>query len=388
MQSGKCLATFSSSNDDPDPIHAQLSPDGKLLAVDPAGEIRLFDVVNRCEFATIRQTDDEHPLGYQFAFSPDGRFLAFDMGRGAAGRGGAHQEAFIVLWDIPAKQTSLTLEGAWPIAFSPDGTMLAAHETTETPDGARDGRVVLWQVPKGKRLARLAIPNPPDVDLYGTGFGLEALEFSPNGAMLVGVCCQRMASGGASCGFVEVWDVPTGRERFTLKNSHRISFSKDGRFLATADAVDLRTGVEIWDLTTGAKDSFLEVYGGLVDGRWAGHRLLGDGRSMAIWYEENLFAPPAERRWPWQEPAPTSGPRSILKVVDLKTEATRAQLEAWWVDILFSPDASTMAKRCDDGSIELWDMPPRKPVVEILAISLGAALLTFLLGLLARRVAS
>jgi len=120
------------------------SPDGRTLASgDVANTIQLWDMTNEVNPAVeIRQSvytliAQEGPVSgpkalvWQVAFSPDGTLLAAASGDG-----------MIRIWDVESGLLAATLAGhskaATSLAFSPDGRWLAS--------GGLDGKVVLWGV--------------------------------------------------------------------------------------------------------------------------------------------------------------------------------------------------------------------------------------------------
>jgi serine/threonine protein kinase len=98
---------------------AAASPDGRLLAVavrgsgGGPGEIRLWDLASG---TVARLTDQAGQVG-GLALSPDGRHLA-----------GIGDDGLVRLWDVASRRCLLACHMASPrrLAFSPDGTLLAA----------------------------------------------------------------------------------------------------------------------------------------------------------------------------------------------------------------------------------------------------------------------
>jgi hypothetical protein len=93
------------------------APDGKVLASAGADEqcVRLWDVQKKVELGpSLKHNGNLHGV----AFSPDGKWLAATPQRAGG----------VVLWDWAArsKVPVAGVEWAWAVAFSPDGTKLAA----------------------------------------------------------------------------------------------------------------------------------------------------------------------------------------------------------------------------------------------------------------------
>ncbi|MFI0934985.1 hypothetical protein ACH4RG_25110 [Streptomyces sp. NPDC021019] len=149
-------------------------------------------------------------------FSPDGRTLAATrLLHGAE------------VWDLATNRPRYKLpralsQGAYSVAFSPDGHTLATG----------GNRIRLWDAATGR--LRKTLTGHPDVTL---------LAFSPDGGTL--------ASAGNDH-VVRLWDTATERLRKRLpghiNTQHFLEFSPDNRTLATA-GIDDRT-VQLWDTKT------------------------------------------------------------------------------------------------------------------------------------------
>ncbi|MFN2140040.1 MAG: NB-ARC domain-containing protein, partial [Candidatus Promineifilaceae bacterium] len=136
----------------------------------------------------------------EVAFSPDGSLLAAGDGTGQ-----------IRLWDIARGRQILSFQAhddaVWSVSFSPDGKWLAS--------GSADKTVRLWQVPSG---AILEHTGQEFLDaghagriLVGHTSRIQSLTFSPDGKWL--------ASSGEDR-TIRIWDLHTGELRNTL-TAHR-----------------------------------------------------------------------------------------------------------------------------------------------------------------------
>ncbi len=146
------------------------------------------------------------------AFSPDGRWLA------SAGW------TSVWVWQLADRSLRLTIPDRWSllpyVGFSADGTLATRH---------RDGRIELWSVPAGERLASVRDATP----------GL-CMALSPDGRLVAS--CQKS-------GVVELFELPNGRQLGSLpghkSGTMEALFSPDGTTLATAGVDD---GIEHPDL--------------------------------------------------------------------------------------------------------------------------------------------
>jgi WD40 repeat protein len=192
-----------------------LFSDGRTacVAIGPSPEYRLdvFDL-NRRQFLCSVESSD--PLA---AFAPKRQLLA-----------AVTSNRTVTVWQLPAGSRKFVITNATrPLAFSPDGTMLAtAH--------GRGAELKLWKL-EGDLLRQLAAFDAHTASV-------DTMAFAPDGAMLATAVDE---------GFVKLWNVPSGQKIGTLTGHKRsnfgISFSPDGRTLASM--ADDRT-VRLWHLAT------------------------------------------------------------------------------------------------------------------------------------------
>jgi WD40 repeat protein len=179
----------------------------------------------------------------------------------------------------PGPQLKLlaTVEGARPtayapIAFSPDGKLLAWGDHVEgdpTEEGKKEnvpisGSIKLWDVDKRKVIATLR-DSAGDCD-----YGVDGVVFSPDGKTLAAVCEGK----------VKLWDVATRKEKTPLKGDPKwrgfVAFSPDGKTIASASE-DGET-VSLWDSSTGKEKVSLKGFPAEL------------GRSVAFSPDGTLFA--------------------------------------------------------------------------------------------------
>jgi WD40 repeat protein len=259
---------------DPERVAAlAFSPDGKLLATggfDPPHEcwtVRLWDSATGKE----RRLDDGRSDAKAIAFSPDGKLLVaqdehdlvfWDVARGtrlnprpdALVPGGGGPIKVVPLEKVPLEKPpaeprtpdlpgdplpaprptgvlppGVGHSGVWSLAFSPDGSTLAA--------GLAGGDVKLWDVARGApggkpRLTERFEPR-------GHQWRINTVAVSPDGRLAF---TSEEGPGG------RLWELATGKEIRTLEGGwwypRCAAFSPDGKMLATGHFIG---AVYLWD---------------------------------------------------------------------------------------------------------------------------------------------
>jgi len=265
------------------------SPGGKLLAI-ATYHIYLYDA------QTLKQSYviDSVQWVYSIAFSPDGTLLAAPSPDG------------VKLWDTTGwgeVRTFAGSKGAESLAFSPDGTMLAT---------ATGGTVKLWDVASGNELR--TIP---------AGSSVNTVAFSPDG--------RTVASGGM--GDVKLWDAVSGNELHTLKGHSNwiksVVFSPDGQTLASG-SVD--STVRLWDVASGRQ---LRAF--------TGHT--GQVESVAFSPDGRLLASAS-----WDLTV------KLWDVASGKELRTLTGHTGWVESVAFSPDGAVLASGSE--TVRLWGVAP------------------------------
>jgi WD40 repeat protein len=212
---------------DPEYLSAfAMSRDGKTLATGPRHEVRVWEAATG-QGRTIFKP--ENSVLSALALTADGKTLATAIN--ALPR---DKPAQLLLWDMESGKQKATLKSLanaiWSVAFSPDGTILAA--------GCDDKTVKLWDVTNGKEKATLR----------GHTDGVGPVAFTSNGKIV--------ASAGSVNGrdrTIRLWDVMAAKEIIALKGHEEaifaIAFSPDGKTLASVG--DILGKVRLWDVATG-----------------------------------------------------------------------------------------------------------------------------------------
>jgi WD40 repeat protein len=209
---------------------AVLSPDGTTLAygTNGTGDVALWDLQRQAQTATFAT---HQPGVNSLAFSPDGATLAV---------GTTDQ---IILWNVSQRRVAATLPGENPsggvlsVALSPGSRTLAstALEGSQTGVGCAACYVILWNLSSHAQIAMLGGFSPSEPN---------SLAFSPDGSLL--------ASGTSS--EVILWSAPQRTSIATLHVPGPVSFSRDGRILATSSQWNanliMGTGITLWDVSS------------------------------------------------------------------------------------------------------------------------------------------
>jgi WD40 repeat protein len=240
----------------------RLSPGGKLIAlrgedqeekhvvmlVDAEdGTIRL-SLVGRSE--QEREKDNADPDHVtSIAFSPDGTRLAAGRWNGSAEIWSTDPPRRIKL--LPAEKEA---EQTVSLAFSPDGRFLLG--------GSRDNGVYLWAVATG-RLVRTFTH-----DTLAGHVSMASVALSHDGKLVAGALAERARSSGdiGAERRILVWDAATGKLRFSLRG-HRhgvraVTFSPDDRWIISASHDGT---IRYWDRINGR---WAATFASTRDGRW------------------------------------------------------------------------------------------------------------------------
>ena len=320
------------------------SPDGQTLATDSV-MATLWDVETQTQLRRLSGSVGG-TQGRGMAFSPDGQILAL--------AGGKRTVSFIeVNTGLPARTIDV---GFFDVVFSPDLKICA---------GFREGSIYLVDTDTGVLLHEVPTPLTPKsfgvtinnetgeaepAEFGGGRASISVMTFSPDG---------RMLAGGASNGWILIWDVQTGEQLYLLDpdiGNHTVSlaFSPDGRILASGD----RKGViRLWDTTSGTlRRTILDKRTGATDSwdntpshlRTISPVYIGDVYSLAFSPDGNVLV--------------SGDGYADIDFWDVESgehlQVFRGYGNREVTDLAFSPDGNTLASAIDNSIVLLWEYDP------------------------------
>jgi RNA polymerase sigma factor (sigma-70 family) len=334
------------------------TPDGKTIAI-ASGGLWLFDA------ATGKRTKSLRPRGWsiwQVALSPDGkRLLAAVQGQKPIPvKNGLKLKSGVQIWDMATgrKTKEMELESILGLGWTAEGQPLVACHDKEAID--------LQEITTGRK-RRFSAKDLPTPTWPQCAIGKRIL-----------------AATGNETGFIHVWDMESGKERWTFETGgafslfHSLILSADERWLAslTNDSPNKNT-LKLWDLTTGkarrlvaADSSHLESTAFTRDGKTLGAigqkgvrfwdtasgrergRLKSEGRSFNV--AAVSFAPDGKTL------ATMEGLCGAIHLWDVDTGERKPEPEGhstnWLPTASFSPDGKRVATSGGlDGTIRIWD---------------------------------
>ena len=276
---------------------------------------------------------------------------------------GAQQE--VKLWDASSGELVRTFLGAdefsSSVAFSPDGHTLAAAFVTQ---------VILWDTTSGEKIATLSGESVGTTIGYNLGVG--QISFSPDGKYLATANMDGMPA---------IWELATNRKVISLVAEmlppKGIDYSPDGRFLATGGDEGI---VRVWDAKQGTELLTLNL-GGIIhrvsfspDGAYLA--AASEDGSIKVWDAvtgEIVSTPPRQ-----------SGMYDIAFLADgrLATAGQDGTTRVWdplsgqqllvlagptstVISVAGSPDGERIATGAYDGSLRIWDAAPGRELLTI-----------------------
>jgi WD40 repeat protein len=305
-------------------VKLAFSPDGKrIVSIDGHGVAKVWDTTADPPVRSLKTAD---PWIGSMCFSPDGRRLATVEGRHVTR---SQVEVVVRIWDVAAGHEIHSLHGYSEeifsnVAFHPDGNRVAL-----SMGPARDDhRVHIWDLAAGR--ATLAFPDKEAAQHSDFTY---AVAFHAHG--------DALATTDAILGLLTLWNIPSGRERFTAKAAVGaildVAFSPDGRWIATAGN---REAV-LWDVITGREVVRLR---GPED--WVSAVAFNpDGRQIAIASSDRTI---------WVYEAATG--RRLLTLFGHEDRVT---------DVAYSPDGRRIASTANDRMVKLWEASTGREILSI-----------------------
>lgn len=298
---------------------ATFGPDGEILAVVDKRDVssgKYAIKIIQISDARIRYSTDKYPI-YDLAFSPDGSMLAASCSDG------------VRLFRSVDGQLLRTLEGnqLFSVAFSPDGETLAS--------GGAEGEVGIWRVSDGALLHKYPVQK-----------WVTSLAFSSNGEVLA-------AGTSANIGFVPrseastednpivLWRVNENRSLANL-TGHKygvlsLAFSGDGQILASGGSDGF---VRLWRLgeKSPIKSHQIVTDQGVAEKPEATINHLSfspDNKSLAVAFDKEIL---------------------LLQSEELSTLLTLKGHTKAVLRLHFNRDGSELASASEDKTIRLWQL--------------------------------
>ncbi len=246
--------------------------------------------------------------------------------------------------------------------FSPDGNMVVTTTYALPEDETTHHRwpIQVWDVSSGQRQLTLTEGTLTNDTLTEDGPEVRHVNFSTDGERLI----ARVWYGN-TFGIIKRWDVMTGEEDVTTKfNDERAELeeNKTGRWRLVAEP----NGVKVLDAATQREHGRLQQAGDFRHALGSVSVLTApDNQTVAVWgtstkHEPSLLATIQARL---QGSAPLLGNDvHITRLWNAETCEELAPFERCH-RAAFSPDGKTLATEHCDGTVRLWDLPIRKPLL-------------------------
>ncbi len=332
-------------------VQAGYSSDGKLFATLQAHayrelELAVFDLATRTLIGAqkVPYVDNvgSGPDGtVTFRFSPDSSFLVTD---GQVTRQRFFSHRAVVVWDLAARKERFTLEKAGFPEISPDSRLLATIDDPPPNVYGTKGSLKLWNTQSGKLERAIELPGAARV----------WPAFSTDGKLVT------VNTGDTA----EVFETATGKRVFEQKG-WTPRFLADGKTLMTVWWLD----VQMWNTATW---EMKQKHTFNLGRSWEnGDPIAPRPQVISAQPRVAVFHSDPTRhwallRWLGRTAKLNAFGSHRMMVIDAAT-GTRQSIELHGANLLsgsvWSPDGTRAALGFMDGSVELWDFPPRRSLV-------------------------
>jgi WD40 repeat protein len=351
----------------------QISADGKYL-LDHQGEAAvLWDARTGAELAAFRR---DFWQDYVIArLSPDGRFLLYEAG-----------PSTVAVWELETKQVRAEIKGNLRnMRFDRGGKRLALV----TGAGGKDSwKVSVWELGAAENAATLCVEHHVRAD---------EVTVSPT----LDYFATATYDAHTHQTILELWDVETGRS--VSRANHPVAdigvvlpvFSPAGGFLL-ALAQKPAGGVTIFDVKRGMGHKFMAAATPdlSADERWIitwakGFQVVematGQRPFELLGPDESVHSPVAALFAPDSKTLVVTNistnrkPQPLMKPFSRFINLNETHARLWALetgremavfddchDAVYSADGKTLATAHEDGTVRVWDLPVRKPLLSIL----------------------
>ena len=289
------------------------TPDGRSLVTGAVtGGVDLWDIGRRVKTAVVQVAPPaDTAVEGGVAVSPDGQTIAF-------GTQTATDTFAVKLWSTASRRVTATAKangagGISSVAFSPDGTQLAAADLS--------GTVRLWEVWQ----AQNANSTPVLLGNFsGHRYAIEQIAFSRDGATL---------ASASDDGTIDLWDTRGTIIGGVANASNALAFSPDGKTLAISTAVPGQWAVALYSMPAEKLAGLLPVSG------IAAVAFSPDGKTVAV--------------------APANTPGAPVELWNVATRRMTGQVTTGFASrinsIAFSPDGTLLAaSSIKDTTAQVW----------------------------------
>jgi WD40 repeat protein len=354
-------------------LGAKFSPDGRFIIYERCDPVHVYGPIS-FQYWEIETQQIRASIGGRYGsmeIAADGKTMNYAYWEGAGKGYTIERWRFVDDPQVVVPTQTVTISGSIYPHFSPnlDRCITFNH----LPGPLEGDELTLWDTTTGKELA--------SVILTGDHIYHEYLQFLQDGSLLIGARC-----GGRDQGYeyrYTSWDGSANLKEIATCR-HKPLVSEDGRWLL----VWIASGALVLDTVSGKVHGELrnprdEEYRGIRMvcgmGPWGPDTegVLGpDGKTVVITgLGRNRTAHPLTPllyKLGLADRFDDYTGKNYVRVARLWDVEQRKEMACFpdCQQALYSPDGKTLATAHEDGAIRLWDLPPRKPILSIVAASL------------------